>query len=99
MALVVIVLVLGIKKAVELPVEVLPDLTKPTVTILTESAGFAPEEVETLVTMPLENSLMGGDGRVAPAFDQRCGLVLNLRRIRMGYGHLPGASVCAGAFD
>ena len=62
MALVVIVLVLGIKKAVELPVEVLPDLTKPTVTILTESAGFAPEEVETLVTIPLENSLMGVTG-------------------------------------
>ena len=62
MALVVIVLVLGIKQAVELPVEVLPDLTKPTVTILTESAGFAPEEVETLVTIPLENSLMGVTG-------------------------------------
>ena len=62
MALVVIVLVLGIKKAMELPVEVLPDLTKPTVTILTESAGFAPEEVETLVTIPLENSLMGVTG-------------------------------------
>ena len=62
MAFVVIVLVLGIKKAVELPVEVLPDLTKPTVTILTESAGFAPEEVETLVTIPLENSLMGVTG-------------------------------------
>ncbi|MDG1302463.1 MAG: efflux RND transporter permease subunit, partial [Opitutae bacterium] len=41
LAFVVIILVLGIKKTVELPVEVLPDLTKPTVTILTESAGFA----------------------------------------------------------
>jgi CzcA family heavy metal efflux pump len=58
----VVVLVLGIKKVTELPVEVLPDLTKPTVTILTESAGFAPEEVETLVTIPLENSLMGVTG-------------------------------------
>lgn len=58
----VVVLVLGIKKATELPVEVLPDLTKPTVTVLTESAGFAPEEVETLVTIPLENSLMGVTG-------------------------------------
>lgn len=62
LVLVVIVLVLGIKKSIELPVEVLPDLTKPTVTILTESAGFAPEEVETLVTIPLENSLMGVTG-------------------------------------
>jgi len=62
LAFVVVVLVFGIKKAIELPVEVLPDLTKPTVTILTESAGFAPEEVETLVTIPLENSLMGVTG-------------------------------------
>jgi len=60
--LAVVVLVLGVKKTTELPVEVLPDLTKPTVTILTESAGFAPEEVETLVTIPLESALMGVTG-------------------------------------
>lgn len=62
LAFAVIILVLGIKKTTELPVEVLPDLTKPTVTILTESPGFAPEEVETLVTIPLENALMGVTG-------------------------------------
>lgn len=58
----VVIVALGIKTTTELPVEVLPDLTKPTVTILTESPGFAPEEVETLVTIPLENSLMGVTG-------------------------------------
>jgi CzcA family heavy metal efflux pump len=57
-----VIIVLGIKTTTELPVEVLPDLTKPTVTILTESPGFAPEEVETLVTIPLENALMGVTG-------------------------------------
>lgn len=56
------VLVLGFQTGRNLPVEVLPDLTKPTVTILTESTGLAPEEVETLVTIPLENSLMGVPG-------------------------------------
>jgi CzcA family heavy metal efflux pump len=57
-----LVLAFGFKTARELPVEVLPDLTKPTVTILTEAPGLAPEEVEALVTQPIENSLMGVGG-------------------------------------
>jgi CzcA family heavy metal efflux pump len=57
-----LVLVLGIRTATELPVEVLPDMTKPTVTILTEAPGLAPEEVETLVTRPMENALLGVGG-------------------------------------
>ena len=60
--LAILCLFLGIRKATQLPVDVLPDLTKPTVTILTEASGFAPEEVETLITLPLENSLMGVSG-------------------------------------
>lgn len=62
LAFALVVFILGLKTARELPVEVLPDLTKPTVTILTEAPGFSPEEVETLVTIPLENSLMGVTG-------------------------------------
>jgi CzcA family heavy metal efflux pump len=58
----VLILAAGIKTAQDLPVEVLPDLTKPTVTILTESPGLSPEEVEALVTQPIENSLMGVAG-------------------------------------
>ncbi len=57
-----ILMVLGVKKTLETPVDVLPDLTKPTVTLLTEAKGYAPEEVETLVSIPLENSLMGITG-------------------------------------
>jgi CzcA family heavy metal efflux pump len=54
-----IVLVSGWLTARKLPVEVLPDLTKPTVIMLTEAPGLAPEEVETRVTQPIENALTG----------------------------------------
>ncbi|SHJ35969.1 heavy metal efflux pump, CzcA family [Rubritalea squalenifaciens DSM 18772] len=53
---------LGFMQTRKLPVEVLPDLTKPTVTILTEAPGLAPEEVEQRITVPLERALIGVNG-------------------------------------
>jgi Cu/Ag efflux pump CusA len=57
-----VVMLFGAQTLTELPVEVLPDMTKPTVTILTEAPGLAPEEVETLVTQPIENAVQGVGG-------------------------------------
>ena len=58
----VVLLLVGALTLVKMPVDVFPDLNKPTVTLQAEAGGMAPEEVEQLITAPLEIAMGGIPG-------------------------------------
>ena len=57
-----LLLIAGIYTARNMEVDVFPDLNAPTVVVMTEAAGFAPEEVERLITFPIETAVNGASG-------------------------------------
>jgi copper/silver efflux system protein len=52
----------GLFETSRIPLDVLPELSAPSVTVITEANGLAPEEVEKVITIPLEQALNGSSG-------------------------------------
>jgi len=70
----VLLLILGGRKITELPIDVFPDITAPQVTILTEAPGMSPQEVEALVSFPIESSINGAANVTAVRSSSAIGL-------------------------
>ena len=59
LACMVAVIIVGFRMFQSAPIDVYPDINPPRITILTEAHGWSPEEMETLVTLPIESAMNG----------------------------------------
>src|SRR5262249_33742752 len=89
-------MLLGLYAAARLDVDVLPDISRPSLVVMTEAPGLAPEEVETLVTAPLGRALAGLPATLRPRASSTVGRPTLIGGLAFGADVRPGRQQSAG---
>ncbi len=88
---------LGWRAVNTVPIDAFPDLTPIQVNVYTESPGLAAEDVEELLTFPVESGMAGLTGVQQNSLSQSLWAVLRVGLLRRRYGHLFCTSFGDGA--